>query len=64
MIEKLTTNSAINEKLGKADLRDNRQVTKEMDLNLVSAVTVENLFLFIGVEPGEVTPAFDAKLNL
>ena len=36
---------------------------KEMDVNLISAATVECLLKFVGLEPGEVTTEFDAKLN-
>jgi len=54
----------LNDKLAKVtDLRDNRQVMKEMDVNLISAATVECLLKFVGLEPGEVTTEFDAKLN-
>ena len=63
IIEKLENTGALNDRLAKFDLRDNRQVTREMDVNLISASTVNCLLRFIGLEPGEVTPAFDAKLN-
>jgi hypothetical protein len=54
----------LNDKLAKViDLRDNRQVTREMDVNLISAATIECLLKFVGLEPGEVTAAFDARLN-
>lgn len=63
-MEKLENTSALNDKLAKViDLRDNRQVTREMDVNLISAATVECLLKFVGLEPGEVTAAFDARLN-
>jgi len=63
-LEKLANTSALNDKLAKViDLRDNRQLTREMDVNLISAATVECLLKFVGLEPGEVTAAFDARLN-
>ena len=52
------------EKLIKDDLRDNKNIRRvEMDINLISAATIECLLNFIGLESGEVTGAFDAKLN-
>lgn len=64
VLEKLENISALNDKLANVtDLRDNRQVTTQMDVNLISAATVECLLKFIGLEPGEVTTEFDARLN-
>jgi hypothetical protein len=63
VLEKLENTSALNEKLAKFDLRDNRQVTREMDVNLISAATIECLLKFVGLEPGEITASFDARLN-
>jgi len=52
------------EKMIKEDLRDNKNIKRVvMDINLISAATIECLLNFIGLETGEVTPAFDAKLN-
>lgn len=55
----------LKEKLAKGDIRDNRQVFKEMDIKLVSSATLEALLLFIGAIEGEVVPLseMDAKFN-
>ncbi len=63
VLEKLENTSTLNDKLAKFDLRDNRQVTREMDVNLISAATIECLLKFVGLEPGEITAAFDARMN-
>ena len=34
-----------------------------MDINLISAQTIECLLKFIGLEQGDVTPNFDSKMN-
>jgi len=48
----------------KTDIRDNRQVSKEMDIKLASATTVEKLLKFIGLQPGEVSvKEMDMMLN-
>lgn len=43
------------ERLGKEDIRDNRQVKRELDIKVVSAKTLQALFTFIGAIEGEVT---------
>lgn len=55
-MEKLETSSALSDKLIKNDLRDNRQVKRDLNVNLITAATFESLLQFIGLEVGEVTP--------
>lgn len=63
VLEKLETTSALSDKLIKNDLRDNRQVKRDLNVNLITAATFESLLQFIGLEVGEVTPQFDSILN-
>ncbi len=64
MVEKHESTAGLAEKLIKDDIRDNKAITRvEMDINLISAATMECLLHFIGLESGEVTSAFDATLN-
>ncbi len=63
VLEKLETSSALSDKLIKNDLRDNRQVKRDLNVNLITAATFESLLQFIGLEVGEVTPQFDSILN-
>ncbi len=43
------------ERLGKDDIRDNRQVKRDMDIRVISAGTLQALFTFIGAIVGECT---------
>ena len=53
--EKLEHDGLTNDKLSKEDIRDHAFRTKfQMDINLVSSETVETLFRYLGMEPGEV----------
>jgi len=38
-------------------------VRRDVDVNFISAATVECLLRFVGLQPGEITAAFDAKFN-
>jgi hypothetical protein len=64
VVAKYESTAGLAEKLIKDDLRDNKAIQRvEMDINLISAATIECLLNFIGLESGEITGAFDAKLN-
>jgi hypothetical protein len=49
--------------MSKADFRDGRHVKREMDIQLISAATVESLYQMIGIDQGEPGQAFENKLN-
>ena len=54
--EKLEHDGLLNDKLSKDDIRDHAFRTKfQMDINLVSSETVETLFRYLGMEPGDVS---------
>ena len=44
------------EKMGKADIRDNRTVVRfEMDISYLTVQNMEKLFRYIGLQQGEIS---------
>ena len=63
--EKLSHDAILRDNLSKVDIRDNVYKTKPiMDIELVSKETVETLFKYVGMEPGDMTQyEIERKLN-
>lgn len=49
---KLQSKIDLIDKMGRVDIRDNRSVQREMNINLVSAQSVERLLRFVGLVAG------------
>lgn len=55
---KLQSKIDLIDKMGRVDIRDNRSVQREMNINLVSAQSVERLLRFVGlIEGAEISLA-------